>query len=168
MAAVNAATTGGGWVLLENTHLSLRFCTDLAELIRRLRLKGQGAFHESFKLWMTTAPHPKFSVALLHLGFHMSDEPPRGIRAAMSRSMRTVTQDQLDSIPVREWRMILYAAAFLHAVLVERKKFGSIGWACRYDFTAHDLAVANLYLYNHMYNESKKGLMWKNVQYMWL
>lgn len=40
------------------------------------------------------------------------------------------------------WRRLVFAAAFFHAIVLERRKFGALGWNIVYDFTDGDLAFS--------------------------
>jgi dynein heavy chain len=163
-----SAATGGEWVVLQNVHLSVLFCNDIAETMRAMRFKSDVApAHPSFRLFLTTAPTQGFPVALLQAAYQVTDEPPRGIRAAMLRSFNMLSQDLLDSIALREWRVLVYAATHLHSVLLERRRFGPAGWAAKYEFTPHDLAVAIKFIHQHVDNDVRGNQIgWKAVQFM--
>ena len=59
---INDAMIAGGWVLLQNIHLSLPFCTEAMDL-----LVETDQIHESFRLWLTTEVHPQFPIGLLQV-----------------------------------------------------------------------------------------------------
>ena len=59
---INDAMIVGGWVLLQNIHLSLPFCTEAMDL-----LVETDQIHESFRLWLTTEVHPQFPIGLLQV-----------------------------------------------------------------------------------------------------
>lgn len=59
---INDAMAGGGWVLLQNIHLSLPFCTEAMDA-----LVESDQIYESFRLWMTTEVHPQFPIGLLQV-----------------------------------------------------------------------------------------------------
>ena len=59
---INDAMNEGGWVLLQNIHLSLPFCTEAMDA-----LVETDTIHESFRLWMTTEVHPQFPIGLLQV-----------------------------------------------------------------------------------------------------
>lgn len=59
---INDSMVAGGWVLLQNIHLSLPFCTEAMDA-----LVETDQIHESFRLWMTTEVHPQFPIGLLQV-----------------------------------------------------------------------------------------------------
>ena len=55
-------TSSGGWVLLQNTHLSLAFMEEVILIVSE-----QQTISPDFRLWLTTEPHPKFPITLLQV-----------------------------------------------------------------------------------------------------
>jgi len=53
----------GGWVLLQNCHLSLDYVVELMD-----QLLDTDTIHEDFRLWVTTEVHPKFPIGFLQVG----------------------------------------------------------------------------------------------------
>ena len=81
----------------------------------------------------------------------MTFEPPRGIRGKVLRELGQVDQSFFDSIGRggsiltaaadeaamgRVWRRLLYSVTLMHAVLIERRRFGPLGWDIAYDFSS--------------------------------
>ena len=59
---ISEAMNDGGWVLLQNIHLSLPFCTEAMDALVEI-----DTINESFRLWMTTEVHPQFPIGLLQV-----------------------------------------------------------------------------------------------------
>jgi dynein heavy chain len=49
----------GGWVVLQNCHLGLKFMEQIINMV------AQDTIHEEFRLWITCEQHPKFPLGLL-------------------------------------------------------------------------------------------------------
>ena len=72
----------GGWVLLQNCHLSLDYVTEVME-----QVLNTDSMHDDFRLWVTTEVHPRFPITFLQV----RDGPhhiPTGERWPPSHSYR--------------------------------------------------------------------------------
>ncbi|GAB5580480.1 dynein axonemal heavy chain 2 [Prionailurus iriomotensis] len=64
----------GHWVFLANCHLSLSWMPNLDKLVERLQVEEP---HPSFRLWLSSSPHPDFPISVLQAGIKMTTEPPK-------------------------------------------------------------------------------------------
>jgi dynein heavy chain len=103
--------------------------------------------HEDFRLFLTSMPADYFPVAVLQNSVKLTTEPPRGMRANLKRSYGNLSQEYLeDCLKPEIWRKLLFALAFFHAIVQERRKFGPLGWNIRYEFNDSDLETTNTML----------------------
>ena len=138
----------GDWVILNNCHLSLEFMAEMENILNPKEVE----VHEEFRLWITCSPDKNFPLGLLQMATKVTIEPPKGMKAGLYRTFSTmVNQDFLEKVePYEKWRVLTYAACFLHSVVQERRKFGPIGFSLPYEFNASDLDASLLYLEKHL------------------
>lgn len=72
----------------------------------------------------------------------MTMEPPKGLRNNMLRTYNNLDDKDLeDCTKVDEFKKLLFGFSLFHAVILDRRKFGPIGWNIPYDFTTEDYIV---------------------------
>jgi dynein heavy chain len=163
MRAIATATSMGSWVLLQNCHLGLDFIDSLEDVLLKLKLPDSGCSPD-FRLFITTEPHPKFSIGLLQMSTKVTNEPPKGLRAGLQRSYTVIVdQDRLERIESVTWRTLLFALCFTHSIVQERRKFGPLGWCVPYEFNDGDLNATIMFLEKHL---EFSTLSWSTLQYM--
>ena len=69
-------------------------------------------------------------------------EPPDGLKLNMRSTYSKIDQSALESCPHPAYRLCVYVLTFLHAVVLERRKYGKIGWNVAYDFNESDLMIS--------------------------
>lgn len=172
-AAVQEGFASGSWVLLQNCHLDLGLMDRVELLLRRLSsspsaLSPKAApasdMSASFRLFLTAEPVPNFPPALLHRCIKVTNESPSGLQAGLARSYSTlVDQELLDRVDAPEWRKLVYCVCFLHTVLQERRKFGTLGWNVPYEFNTTDLQACLTFMERHLYSSV---VSWPTLRYM--
>ncbi|CAF0865917.1 unnamed protein product [Didymodactylos carnosus] len=152
----------GKWILLQNCHLGLGFLEELLESITTTE-----QVNDVFRCWLTTEPHPQFSINVLQSSIKYTSEPPQGVKAGLKRTFNGLSQEVVDVSAFIEWKVILFAVAFLHTTVQERRKFGPLGWNIPYEFNQSDFSATIQFIQNHMDEMgSKWNVSWPTVRYM--
>lgn len=101
--------------------------------------------HPDFRIWLTSMPSPAFPVSVLQTSVKITMEPPTGIRSNLMRSYANVDNRSLnDCKKPKEYKALLFAFSFFHAIVQDRRKFGAIGWNIPYSFMLEDFDVCKI------------------------
>lgn len=135
---ISQGMTRGEWILLCNCHLSVSWLPKLESIVEGLT----DDIHPNFRLWMTSMPSPNFPVSSLQNSVKMTMEPPTGLRSNLLQTYELFDDKMLnDCRKPAEYKKLLFAFSFFHAIVQDRRKFGAIGWNIPYAFTFEDFDV---------------------------
>ena len=129
---VRKAARDGRWVLLKNLHLVVAWLPTLEkEMI-------SASPHGDFRLWLTSEQHPEFPPILLQQSIKVTIEAPPGVKQNLKRTYEGWDSTFLsDKSP--QLAQILFALAWFHAVVQERRSYIPQGWTKFYEFSSADL-----------------------------
>ena len=118
-------------------------------------LAMQNQIHKDFRLLLTSMPCDYFPITILQNGVKLTNEPPKGIKANLLKSFKDFDQDILDRCDKNPeaWKKMLFSLSLFHSVVLERRKFGALGWNILYDFNESDLHTS-IEMLNIMLNDS--------------
>ena len=143
----------GDWVMLQNCHLSISWMPTLEQICESFE---PDKINPEFRLWLTSMPSESFPVSVLQNGVKITKEPPKGLRANLKSTYIKLDNDKISKTnKPREFQKLLFGLSFYHALVIERKKFGPLGWNIPYEFndTDMDITAAQLELYVSAYAE---------------
>nr|XP_009665828.1 PREDICTED: dynein heavy chain 1, axonemal [Struthio camelus australis] len=138
-AMMRSAMEQGKWVFFQNCHLAPSWMPLLERLIEGI---NPDKVHQDFRLWLTSLPSNCFPVSILQNSSKMTIEPPRGVKANLLKSYISFSDDFLNSCPkVTEFKSLLLSLCLFHGNMLERRKFGPLGFNIPYEFTDGDLRI---------------------------
>eukprot|EP01135_Chromosphaera_perkinsii_P005558 Nk52_evm107s352 gene=Nk52_evmTU107s352 len=152
----------GKWVFLANCHLSISWMPELSKHIEDLQVTSP---HPDFRLWLSSSPHPDFPLSILQTGIKITTEPPKGIKANMGRLYSAVNDTSFGRTKAQhKYKPLLFSLVFFHSILLERRKFLTLGWNIPYDFNDSDFEVCEnlLAIYLDEYEETP----WDAIKYL--
>jgi dynein heavy chain len=139
-AEIEAATGNGAWVVLQNCHLATSYMPTLEAKVENF----EGAdIHEDFRLWLTAMPSESFPVMVLQNGIKMTVEPPKGLKANMNLAYLTLETEWLEECTKPDpFLKFVWGICFFHAVILDRRRFGPLGWNIPYQFADTDREIS--------------------------
>lgn len=152
----------GHWVLLANCHLMMSWLGELDKIVEGLPARQP---HASFRLWLSSSPHPAFPIGILQRGIKMTTEPPKGLKANMTRLIQNLSETRFSQCTKpHKYKKLLFAMCWFHSLLVDRRKFGNLGWNIPYDFNDSDFEVSELCL--RLYLDEYEETPWEALKYL--
>ncbi|KAJ9459816.1 Dynein beta chain [Diplonema papillatum] len=120
--------------------------------------------NRAFRVFLSAEPSKTIPIGILQRSIKLTNEPPSGIRANMVRALgEFVVEPWENSQKPTEYKAVVFAMCFFHAVVVERKKFGPQGWNRAYPFNAGDLTTCVEVFYNY---EDRQKIPWDDLRYV--
>uniref|UniRef100_A0A8C3FY90 Dynein axonemal heavy chain 17 n=1 Tax=Chrysemys picta bellii TaxID=8478 RepID=A0A8C3FY90_CHRPI len=164
--ALDVAAVQGHWVILQNIHLVAKWLSTLDKKVERYSIGS----HEDYRVFMSAEPAPTpdthiIPQGLLENAIKITNEPPTGMHANLHKALDLFTQDTLEMCTKEiEFKCILFALCYFHAVVAERRKFGAQGWNRSYPFNNGDLTISINVLYNYL--EANVKVPWDDLRYL--
>ncbi|XP_078081541.1 dynein axonemal heavy chain 9 [Mustelus asterias] len=164
--ALDLAAKEGHWVILQNIHLVAKW---LSNLEKKMEQHSDGS-HENFRVFISAEPAPSpdghiIPQGILENSIKITNEPPTGMHANLHKSLDNFNQDTLEMCArENEFKSILFALCYFHAVVAERRKFGPQGWNRSYPFNTGDLTISVNVLYNYL--EANAKVPYDDLRYL--
>ncbi|XP_069339362.1 dynein axonemal heavy chain 9 [Eulemur rufifrons] len=165
-AALDLAAKKGHWVILQNIHLVAKW---LSTLEKKLEEHSENS-HPEFRVFISAEPAPSpeghiIPQGILENSIKITNEPPTGMHANLHKALDNFTQDTLEMCSREtEFKSILFALCYFHAVVAERRKFGPQGWNRSYPFNTGDLTISVNVLYNFL--EANAKVPYDDLRYL--
>lgn len=110
---------------MQNCHLCPSFLPTLDGLIEEIEYDPGNMF----RIWMTSMPSDKFPVTILQNGVKATIEPPKGLKNNIMRSYLTIDKTEFEACEKpAAYKSLMWGLCFFNALILERRKFGPLGW----------------------------------------
>lgn len=154
----------GYWVLLQNCDLLPDWLKELEKILDDMTMVDP-----NFKLWLTTRPTKSFPLGILQKSIKIVQEPPAGIKNNMEDVINKLDPENFNLSKHFGYRPLVYVLTFLHAILLDRTKYGKVGWNVSYDFNLSDFNISmqllQLYL-NKSLKNNDDSMPWESLKYL--
>lgn len=156
----------GHWVVLQNVHLVAKW---LPKLEKKVEQYSVGS-NEAYRLFISAEPAATadshiIPQGVLQTSIKITNEPPSGMMANLHKALDNFSQETLEMCAREtEFKAILFALCYFHAVVCERRKFGAQGWNRVYPFNTGDLTISVNVLYNYL--EANPKVPWEDLRYL--
>jgi len=148
MEKLEQAHRNGHWVILNNVHLMPKWLIELEKKLDEYALDGP---HDKSRLFLTSDPSGGIPIGILNRCIKLTNEPPGGLKANLKRAFCSFNKEYIDELDSKN-RSILFGLCHFHAILMERKLYGPLGYNMNYPFSLGDLRDSCVCLSNYMEN----------------
>jgi len=162
MAKLDLGHKEGHWIMLQNIHLMPKWCIELEKKLDGFALEGS---HPNFRCFLSADPNDGIPIGLLERSIKLTNEPPQGLLANLRRAFAMFNKEDFEDRDGKV-KSILFGLCHFHAVMLERKKFGPMGYNMMYPFSAGDLRDSASVLYNYLEGSSSVKIPWEDLRYI--
>jgi len=162
MAKLDLGHKEGHWVMLQNVHLMPAWCVELEKRLNSFEAEGS---HPNFRLFLSADPAKGIPIGVLERSIKLTNEPPQGLQANLRRSFALFQKDDFEERDSKI-KAILFGLCHFHSLMLERKKFGALGFNMKYPFSAGDLRDSASVLYNYLEGSTSVKIPWEDLRYI--
>jgi dynein heavy chain len=162
MEKLEQAHRNGHWVILNNIHLMPSWLIELEKKLDEFALEGS---HARFRLFLTSDPSNGIPIGLLARSIKLTNAPPQGLKANLKRAFSSFSKEYIDECDSK-MRSIVFGLCHFHAIMMERKSFGPLGYNMQYPFSLGDLRDSTTCLNNYMEVNAGGKIPWADLRYI--
>jgi dynein heavy chain len=149
-------------VVLNNVHLMPRWLIELEKKLDEFALEGS---NKKFRLFLSSDAANSIPIGLLNRCIKITNEPPAGLKANIKRAFASLNRETFDDFDSK-MKSILFGLCHFHAVMLERKQYGPMGFNMMYPFSIGDLRDSAVVLSNYMENSGGGKIPWADLKYI--
>ena len=99
----------------------------------------------------------------------MVTEPPDGLKLNLKSINSKLNEEMLNECAHPCFKQLVWVVQFFHAILLDRRKYGKIGWNVVYDFNESDFRISfrllSMYLQKAFENKDE-NIPWGSLRYL--
>merc|ERR1719197_908476 len=162
MAKMEMGHKEGHWVMLQNIHLMPTWCIELEKKMDSFAAEGS---HLTFRIFLSADPNKGIPIGILERSIKLTNEPPQGLLANLRRAFAQFVKEDFEDRDAKV-KAILFGLCHFHSLMLERKKFGPLGYNMMYPFAAGDLRDSASVLHNYLEGSSSVKIPWDDLRYI--
>jgi dynein heavy chain len=162
MRNLEMAHRQGHWVVLNNVHLMPRWLIELEKKLDEFALEGS---NKKFRLFLSSDASNAIPIGLLNRCIKITNEPPAGLKANIKRAFASLDKQTFEDFDSK-MKSILFGLCHFHAIMLERKQYGPMGYNMMYPFSIGDLRDSAVVLSNYMENSGGGKIPWADLKYI--
>jgi dynein heavy chain len=118
-----------------------------------------------FRIWMTAMPCDHIPVNILQNSVKLTIEPPKGLKNNIMNSYAIMNEKEFDGFEKEKpFKCLMWGLCFFNAMILERRKYGPLGWNIPYQFSNSDLLISQAQLQDFLLNYDE--IPWVALKYM--
>merc|ERR1719456_192608 len=121
--------------------------------------------HLTFRIFVSADPSNGIPIGILERSIKLTNEPPQGMLANLRRSFALFSKEDFEDRDAKV-KAILFGLCHFHSIMLERKKFGPMGYNMTYPFSNGDLRDSASVLYNYLEGTSAVKIPWEDLRYI--
>ena len=159
-------TKEGKLIMLQNLHLMPKWIKIFENDFKRVS-QTDGLNFRCLSLELPALPTIDIiPEPILQAPIKVSNEAPQDLKANIKRALGNFNQARLDSCSKEnEFKSKLFFLCFFHSLIIDRRKFGAIGWSTKYNFNKGDLKICADVLNNYL--EKYEKLPYEDLRYLY-
>lgn len=133
--------------MISNIHISPKVLKILDEVIPKL-IKGPD-MNTRFRLWLSCTPTASIPANVLQKSLKAAVRPSSNIKSHFNEMLKIQAKEQFFKKSGKSntfHKNLFFGLAYLHANLITRSKYGTLGWNLDYQFDLSDFEVSNMQL----------------------
>ena len=162
MRNLEMAHRQGQWVILNNCHLMPRWLIELEKKLDEFALEGS---NKKFRLFLSSDASNAIPIGLLNRCIKITNEAPAGLKNNIKRAFASLNKESFEEAE-NKMKSILFGLCHFHAVMLERKQYGPMGFNMMYPFGVGDLRDSSTVLTNYMENSGGGKIPWSDLRYI--
>ena len=162
MRNLDMAHRQGHWVVLNNVHLMPKWLIELEKKLDEFALEGS---NKKFRLFLSSEASNAIPIGVLNRSIKITSEPPAGLKANVKRAFASLNKESFED-GESKMKSILFGLCHFHAVMIERKQYGPMGYNMMYPFSIGDLRDSSVVLSNYMENSGGGKIPWADLRYI--